>query len=59
MAVASLVLYGMFVVTQTGEYRDFFLPVGRDGVTLDQDGDGKVDFSDLLKAGAGMLGGRR
>ena len=43
VAVASLVLYGMFVVTQTGEYRDFFLPVGRDGVTLDQDGDGHAD----------------
>jgi hypothetical protein len=26
---------------------------------LDRDGDGQVDFSDLLKAGAGMLGGRR
>jgi hypothetical protein len=29
------------------------------GAVLDQDGDGKVDFNDLLKAGAGMLGGRR
>jgi hypothetical protein len=26
---------------------------------LDRDGDGQVDFGDLLKAGAGMLGGRR
>ncbi|GAB3712442.1 calcium:cation antiporter [Mariniluteicoccus flavus] len=26
-AVASLVLYGMFVVTQTARHRDFFLPV--------------------------------
>lgn len=26
---------------------------------LDRDGDGQVDFSDLLKAGAGLLGGRR
>ena len=43
VAVASLVLYGMFVVTQTGQYRDFFLPVGRDGATLDQDGDGHAD----------------
>lgn len=42
-AIASLVLYGMFVVTQTGQYRDFFLPVGRDGATLDQDGDGHAD----------------
>ena len=29
------------------------------GAVLDQDGDGKVDLNDLLKAGAGMLGGRR
>jgi len=29
------------------------------GAVLDRDGDGKVDFNDLLKAGAGMLGGRR
>src|SRR4051812_1213986 len=27
-AVASLLLYGMFVVTQTVRHRDFFLPVG-------------------------------
>lgn len=43
VAVASLVLYGMFVVTQTGQYRDFFLSVDRDGATLDQDGDGHAD----------------
>ena len=55
VAVASLVLYGMFVLTQTGEYRDFFLPVGRDGATLDQDGDGgagvtlaRLDTSSLM-----------
>jgi hypothetical protein len=29
------------------------------GAVLDQDGDGKVDFNDLIKAGTGMLGGRR
>lgn len=30
-AVASLALYGMFVVTQTVRHRDFFLPVHPDG----------------------------
>jgi Ca2+:H+ antiporter len=30
-AVASLVLYGVFVVTQTVRHRDFFLPVAGDG----------------------------
>ncbi len=31
-AIASLVLYGMFVFTQTVRHRDFFLPVDEDGV---------------------------
>ena len=35
-AVASLVLYGMFVFTQTVRHREFFLPV-------DKDGDGVAD----------------
>lgn len=46
VAVAALVLYGMFVLTQTGQYRDFFLPVGRDGQTLDRDRDGHADPPD-------------
>lgn len=43
-AVASLVLYGMFVFTQTVRHRDFFLPVpaGRRG-PVDDDGDGHAD----------------
>lgn len=36
-AVASLVLYGIFVSTQTGRHRDFFLPVGADGGVLADD----------------------
>ncbi len=35
-AVASLVLYGLFVFTQTVRHRDFFLPVDQDGTTLEQ-----------------------
>jgi Ca2+:H+ antiporter len=31
-ALASLVLYGMFVLTQTMRHRDFFLPITPDGV---------------------------
>jgi Ca2+:H+ antiporter len=34
-AVASLVLYGLFVLTQTVRHRDFFLPVAADGAVLD------------------------
>jgi Ca2+:H+ antiporter len=30
-AIASLILYGVFVLTQTGRHRDFFLPVTSDG----------------------------
>src|SRR5215211_4552848 len=36
-AVASLVLYGAFVLTQTVRHRDFFLPVTSDGNLLDND----------------------
>jgi Ca2+:H+ antiporter len=36
-AVASLALYGMFVITQTVRHRDFFLPVVSDGSVLDEE----------------------
>jgi Ca2+:H+ antiporter len=36
-AVASLVLYGMFVLTQTVRHRDFFLPVASNGTVLDKE----------------------
>ena len=36
-AVASLVVYGMFTVTQTIRHRDFFLPVAADGELLPED----------------------
>ena len=36
-AVISLVLYGMFVSTQTRRHRDFFLPVSHDGKPLDDE----------------------
>ncbi|NHA66672.1 calcium:proton antiporter [Phycicoccus flavus] len=36
-AVASLALYGAFVVTQTVRHRDFFLPVARDGAPVDEE----------------------
>ena len=35
-ALASLVLYGAFVLTQTVRHRDFFLPVAPDGGVLEQ-----------------------
>ncbi|WP_432705257.1 calcium:proton antiporter [Actinoplanes regularis] len=43
-AIASLCLYAAFVSTQTGRHRDFFLPVTKDGVVInDADGDDHAD----------------
>ncbi|MEV0152548.1 ionic transporter y4hA [Micromonospora sp. NPDC050686] len=42
-AVASLALYGLFVLVQTGRHRDYFLPVNADGGPVDADGDGHAD----------------
>jgi Ca2+:H+ antiporter len=36
-AVASLALYGLFVVVQTVRHRDYFLPVALDGDVADPD----------------------
>ena len=33
-AIASLIIYGVFVFTQTGRHRDFFLPVTSDGTVV-------------------------
>jgi Ca2+:H+ antiporter len=35
-AVTALILYGLFVVLQTGRHRDYFLPVMADGVVAEQ-----------------------
>ncbi|MEU5946771.1 ionic transporter y4hA [Micromonospora sp. NPDC047465] len=37
-AVASLALYGLFVMVQTGRHRDYFLPVTTEGRVVDADG---------------------
>ncbi|MFF5174140.1 calcium:proton antiporter [Micromonospora sp. NPDC000089] len=42
-AVASLALYGLFVLVQTGRHRDYFLPVEDGGGAPDADGDGHAD----------------
>src|SRR4051794_12806814 len=36
-AVASLVLYGVFVLTQTVRHRDFFLPIAREGAPAEEE----------------------
>jgi Ca2+:H+ antiporter len=40
---ASLMVYVLFVLTQTGRYRDFFLPVALDGSVRDADNDSHAD----------------
>ncbi|MEU4641611.1 ionic transporter y4hA [Micromonospora sp. NPDC023814] len=37
-AVASLALYGLFVMVQTGRHRDYFLPVTAEGRVVEADG---------------------
>ncbi|MEU9744037.1 hypothetical protein AB0E12_33120, partial [Micromonospora chersina] len=34
-AVASLALYGLFVLVQTGRHRNYFLPVNQEGRLVD------------------------
>ncbi|WP_405654312.1 calcium:proton antiporter [Streptomyces sp. RK9] len=36
-ALSSLVLYGLFVATQTVRHRDYFLPVTKEGEVVDED----------------------
>lgn len=55
-AIAALVIYAVFVFTQTGRHRDFFLPVTHAGVIInDADNDDHADpptlRSTLLSAG--------
>lgn len=50
-AVASVVLYGLFVFTQTVQHRDFFLPVPTGARGLhDEDGDGHADRPEAREA---------
>ncbi|MFT4263684.1 MAG: ionic transporter y4hA [Nocardioides sp.] len=53
-AIASLVVYVVFVFTQTVRHRDFFLPVDRQGNTRDLDGD---DHADPPGGRAAMMSG--
>lgn len=41
-ALASLVIYGVFVLTQTVQHRDFFLPVPPSGITSEVDDDPNI-----------------
>ena len=54
-AVASLALYGMFVVTQTVRHRDFFLPVHPDGRPPAADEHAEPPSSRTAATSLGML----
>jgi len=54
-AVASLVLYGAFVLTQTVRHRDFFLPVAADGGVLDDDVHAQPPSSRAALTSLGLL----
>ncbi len=54
-AVASLCLYGMFVVTQTVRHRDFFLPVGEQGEVLGDDAHGASPSDRAAWTSLGLL----
>jgi Ca2+:H+ antiporter len=55
-AVASLVLYGAFVLTQTVRHRDFFLPVAHDGrVVVDDDEHAEPPSDRAALTSAGLL----
>src|SRR3954463_6509699 len=54
-AVASLVLYGAFVLTQTVRHRDFFLPVADDGELLEDDTHADPPSSRAALISLGML----
>ncbi len=54
-AVASLVLYAAYVLTQTVRHRDFFLPVARDGGVLDEDDHAQPPSARTAGASLGLL----
>ncbi|WP_405815604.1 ionic transporter y4hA [Streptomyces sp. NBC_01390] len=55
-ALASLVLYGLFVATQTVRHRDYFLPVSRQGEVITADGHAELPTAREVKVSLGLLG---
>ncbi|NHN57207.1 ionic transporter y4hA [Calidifontibacter sp. DB0510] len=54
-ALASLVLYGLFVVTQTVRHRDFFLPVDASGDVIAEDSHAEPPSGRAALASLGLL----
>ncbi|MEV7285879.1 ionic transporter y4hA [Streptomyces sp. NPDC093252] len=55
-AVSSLVLYGLFVTTQTVRHRDYFLPITRDGEVITADDHADAPSSRTAYISLGLLG---
>ncbi|WP_409237579.1 calcium:proton antiporter [Streptomyces sp. PA5.6] len=55
-AIASIVLYGLFVTTQTVRHREYFLPLTEQGEVIDTDGHAKGPSSKAALLSLGLLG---
>ncbi|NEA68297.1 ionic transporter y4hA [Streptomyces sp. SID12488] len=55
-ALASLVLYGLFVATQTVRHRDYFLPVTRQGEVITADAHAELPTARDVRISLGLLG---
>ncbi|MEV8550426.1 calcium:proton antiporter [Streptomyces glaucescens] len=55
-ALSSLVLYGLFVTTQTVRHRDYFLPITRQGEVISQDDHADVPSTRTAWISVALLG---
>ncbi|AWE49680.1 MULTISPECIES: calcium:proton antiporter [Streptomyces] len=55
-AVSSLILYGLFVTTQTVRHRDYFLPVSRKGEVITSDAHADAPSKRAALMSLGLLG---
>jgi Ca2+:H+ antiporter len=55
-AVSSLILYGLFVATQTVRHRDYFLPITRQGEVISSDDHAQAPTARTAWVALGLLG---
>ena len=55
-ALSSLILYGLFVATQTVRHRDYFLPITRQGEVITADDHADVPSARTARFSLGLLG---